>query len=212
MDLIKNNNTVYVYVWNSESEVRVYRCKLLSSNLADKTHTIMLIDYGRTMIVSFSNVREVTKDIDLSLLVGLSQRATVYTFLLSGFISKPRPNTVLILNNILCNKYYKYRKDFEIGGVSFITLNDVGKRLIISGVADAIEMSTMINIANNMSSIIASNNSIDIVNTTPNLGKNSSKYLLEPQKLDCVTYMHVIVMNVSMDEDSILLSVRTIVS
>lgn len=203
-------NTLYVYVWKTDNEVRVYRCQVMCSDLVAKTHTILLIDYGQKMVVPFIDVRKVTKDLDQSYLIGLSQRAAVYTFLLTGYISKPKSNTQLV--NVLCNKYYKYRHDFEIGGISFVSLIDDDKKLIDHGLADTVDVATTFTIANSMVSIIASNNKNDLPNNFPIASKTpTSKSFLMPQHLDCVTLIDVVVTRVSISDNFVLLTVRTIV-
>lgn len=209
MDLY--GNTQYVYVWESVSEVRVYRCQIISSNLMDKMHTIILIDYGRKMVVSFLEVREVIMNIDQSLLMGLSQKSTVNTFLLSEYISKKK--SVNDLNNVLCNKYYKYRRDFEVGGITFITLYDVDKRLVNNGLADCVDITAMMTIANNMSGAIALNNKNDVFHSYPIPSKVSTHCsFIKSQYLDCITVLDVAVTRIFFNETKILLTVRTIVS
>lgn len=184
---------------------------MLCSDLVAKTHTICLIDYGRKMVVSFFDVREVTKDTDQKLLIGFSQKATTNTFLLSGYISKPKSNNELI--NILCNKYYKYRRDFDVGGITFITLYDVDKKLTDNGIATTIDMTAMVTIANNMSSVIALNNANDIINTYSLPSKiSASSFFLRSQHLDCVNLIDVYITRVFIDSHIILLTVRTLVS
>lgn len=182
----------------------------MSSDLIAKTHSIMLIDYGTKIVVPFSDVREVTKPIDPSLLICLSQKANVYTFFLSGFLSKPKSNDSL--TKVLCNKYYKYRRDFEVGGITFITLYGVEQNLISSGLAYMVEIPTMIYLANFMSSIIESKNKNDIFNSVPIKNQISSLGPLRHQHLDYATLVNVIVMKVSISINVILLTVRTIVS
>ncbi|XP_025193812.1 uncharacterized protein LOC112593566 isoform X2 [Melanaphis sacchari] len=200
-------NKLYVYTWKNDYESRVYRCRILHSDLVAKTHNIILIDYGRTMVASFFDVREVIQDVDPSFLIDLCQRATVYTFLLSTFISKPKSNNELV--NILCNKYYKYRRDFEVGGITFVSLFDVDKILIDKGIADNINLSTMITIAKSMESTIELNNKTDMINSFPiksnSLGSGS---FLRSQHLDYVTLIDISVTRVVMDNTSVLLTVR----
>lgn len=181
------------------------------SDLVAKTHTIFLIDYGQKLMVPFIDVRKVTKNIDQSFLIGLSQRAAVYTFLLTGYISKLKSNTKL--TNVLCNKYYKYRHDFDIGGISFVSLINVDKMLLDHDLADTIDITTTYTIANSMASIIELNNKNDLANNFPIASKiSTSQSSLMPQHLDYVTLINVIVTRVSMTNNFILLTVRTIVS
>lgn len=178
-----------------------------------KTHTIVLIDYGRTMVVSYFNVREVIQDVDPSFLIDLCQRATVYTFLLSTCISKSKSKSDIDLINILCNKYYKYRRDFEIGGITFISLFDVDKILVDKGIADNINLATMITIANSMESTIELNNKSDMINSCPIASKALSfGSFLRSQRLDFITLISISVTRVVIDNISILLTVRTLVS
>lgn len=209
MDLL--GNKLYVYTWKNDHESRVYRCRIIHSDLVAKTHTIILTDYGRTMVVSFFDVREVIQDVDPSFLIDLCQRATVYTFLLSTFISKPKSNNGLV--NILCNKYYKYRRDFEVGGITFISLFDVDKILLEKGVADIINLTTMITIAKSMESTIELNNKTDMINSCP-FESNALGYgsFLRSQHLDCVTLIDITVTRIIMDNTSALLTVQTLVS
>ncbi|XP_026804803.1 uncharacterized protein LOC113548228 [Rhopalosiphum maidis] len=202
-------NKLYVYTWKTDYESRVYRCRIIYSDLVAKTHSIVLIDYGRTMVASFFDVREVIQDVDPSFLIDLCQRATVYTFLLSSFICKPKSNNDLI--NILCNKYYKYRRDFEVGGITFVSLFDVDKLLIDKGVADNINLATMITIAKSMESTIELNNKNDMVNSCP-INSNILGYssFLRSQHLDYVTLIDITVTRVVMDNSSVLLTVQTL--
>jgi len=184
---------------------------VLSSNLIEKTHKIILVDYGRTMVVSFCDVREVTVNVDLSLLIGLSQRSTINTFLLSGYLGKSKSNNDLI--RILCNKYYKYRRDFEVGGVSFVSLYGVDKSLIDQGAASTIDIATMVTIANNMTSTIILMNKNDVVHSIPNPSKAPTPCsFLKSQVLDCINLVDVAVTRVTTSDNTILLTVRTIVS
>lgn len=184
---------------------------MLSSDLTEKTHKIILIDYGRTMVVSFCDVREVTVNVDQSLLIGFSQRSTINTFLLSGYLGKSKSNNDLI--RILCNKYYKYRRDFEVGGISFVSLYDVDNSLIDQGAASTIEVATMITIANNMTSKIVSLNKNDVFHSNPNPSKSPIPCsFLKSQVLDYVNLVDVAVTRVSTNNHTIMLTVRTIVS
>ncbi|XP_022168721.1 uncharacterized protein LOC111032632, partial [Myzus persicae] len=204
-------NKLYVYTWKNDYESRVYRCLIIYSDLVAKTHTIVLIDYGRTMVVSYFNVREVIQDVDPSFLIDLCQRATVYTFLLSTCISKSKSKSDIDLINILCNKYYKYRRDFEIGGITFISLFDVDKILVDKGIADNINLATMITIANSMESTIELNNKSDMINSCPIASKALSfGSFLRSQRLDFITLISISVTRVVIDNISILLTVRTL--
>jgi len=204
-------NKLYVYTWKNDFESRVYRCRIIYSDLVAKTHTIILIDYGRTMVASYFDVREIIQDVDPSFLIDLCQRATVYTFLLSTYISKPKSNNDLV--NILCNKYYKYRRDFEVGGITFVSLFDVDKMLVDKGIADNINLATMITIAKSMESTIELNNKTDMINSCPINSKASSfGSFLRSQRLDYVTLIDITVTRVVIDNISILLTVRTLVS
>ncbi|KAE9535821.1 hypothetical protein AGLY_007722 [Aphis glycines] len=205
LDLL--GNKLYVYTWKNDYESRVYRCRIIHSDLVAKTHTIILIDYGRTMVASFFDVREVIQDLDPSFLIDICQRATVYTFLLSTFISKPKSNNGLV--NILCNKYYKYRRDFEVGGITFISLFDVDKILTEKGVADFINLASMITIAKSMESTIKLNNETDMINSSP-FKSNGYGSFLRSQHLDCVTLIDITVTRIIMDNNSALLTVRTL--
>lgn len=202
-------NKLYVYTYKNDYEPRVYRCRIIYTDLVAKTHTIVLIDYGRTMVASYFDVREVIQDVDPSFLIDLGQRATVYTFLLSTYISKPKSNIDLV--NVLCNKYYKYRRDFEVGGITFISLFDVDKILVEKGIADPINLATMITIAKSMESTIELNNKTDIINSYP-IKSNSLSYgsFLRSQRLDYVTFINISVTRVVIDSISILLTVRTL--
>lgn len=184
---------------------------MLCSDLVAKTHTIVLIDYGRKMVVPFVDVRELSKDIDQNLLINFSQKSTMNTFFLSGYISKPKSNNELV--NILCNKYYKYRRDFDINDISFITLYDVDQKLIDNGIATTIDITTMITIANSMSSLITLNNTNDVINKCFLPNKVSAlSYFLKSQRLDCINLIDVYITRVSIDNHTILLTVRTLVS
>eukprot|EP00102_Acyrthosiphon_pisum_P025216 XP_016662426.1 PREDICTED: uncharacterized protein LOC100572451 isoform X2 [Acyrthosiphon pisum] len=201
-------NKLYVYTWKNDFESRVYRCRIIYSDLVAKTHTIILIDYGRTMVASYYDVREVIQDVDPVFLIDLCQRATVYTFLLSTYISKPKSNNDLV--NILCNKYYKYRRDFEVGGITFVSLFDVDKMLVDKGIADNINLATMITIAKSMELTIKSNNKTDMINSCP-INSKASNFgsFLRSQRLDYVTLIDISVTKVVIDNISILLTVRT---
>lgn len=209
MDLF--GNKLYVYTWKNDYETRVYRCRIICSDLVAKNHTIVLIDYGRTMVASYFDVKEITQDIDPSFLIDLCQRATVYTFLLSTYISKPKSNNDLV--KILCNKYYKYRRDFEVGGITFVSLFDVDKMLVDKGVADNINLASMLTIAKSMESTIELNNKNDMINSCPIKSNTLSLgSFLRSQHLDYVTLINVTVTRVVMDNVSVLLTVRTLVS
>ncbi|XP_015365129.1 PREDICTED: uncharacterized protein LOC107162646 [Diuraphis noxia] len=202
-------NKLYVYTWKNDYESRVYRCRIIYTDLVAKTHTIVLIDYGRTMVASYFDVREVIQDVDPSFLIDLCQRATVYTFLLSTYISKPKSNNELV--NILCNKYYKYRRDFEVGGITFISLFGVDKVLVDKGIADNINLATMITIAKSLESTIEFNNKNDTINHFPiNSKPFSFGSFLRSQRLDYVTLINISVTKVVIDNISILLTVRTL--
>lgn len=200
-----------MYIWKSGSNVGVYRCQVVYSDLIAKTHTIILIDYGRKMVVPFSDVREVSVTIDQSFLVSLSQMATIHTFFLSGYLAKPKQNNDLI--NILCNKYYKYRCDFEVGGVTFISIYNVDSNLVKQGVADTIDVATMSVIANNMVSVIASNNTNDMIHnySIPNKALLINS-ILKHQCLDYATFINIAVTHVSIENNIVLLTVQTVVS
>lgn len=204
-------NKLYVYTWKNDYESRVYRCRIIYSDLVAKTHTIILIDYGRTMVASYFDVREIIQDVDPSFLIDLCQRATVYTFLLSTYISKPKLNNDIV--NILCNKYYKYRRDFKVGGMTFISLFDIDKMLIDKGIADKVSLATMMTIAKSMESTIELNNKTDMINSCP-INNNASSFgsFLRSQRLDYVTLINIIVTRVVIDDISILLTVRILVS
>jgi hypothetical protein len=172
----------------------------------------MLIDYGRTMVVPCNNVREVTMDTsDPQLLNTLYQKTAVHTFLLSTFISKRK--SVKELNDILSDKYYKFQKDFEVGGITFVTIYDIDKKLIESGLADTIDIAIMSSIANSMSSVITLNNKNDLLNSYTLPWKESTLSLnLRHQKLDYVTLIDVAISRVSLQNDVVLLTVRILVS
>jgi len=163
------------------------------------------------MVASYFDVREIIQDVDPSFLIDLCQRATVYTFLLSTYISKPKSNHDLV--NILCNKYYKYRRDFEVGGITFISLFNVDKSLVDKGIADNINLASMITIAKSMESTIKLNNKTDMINSFP-INSNTLKFgsFLRSQRLDYVTLVNINVTKVTIDDISILLTVRTLVS
>ncbi|XP_050546738.1 uncharacterized protein LOC126908583 [Daktulosphaira vitifoliae] len=202
-------NTPYIYVWKLGIEVRVYRCKIISSDFQTKIHTILLIDYGRTMVASFVDVREISMDVNKSIINGLTQRASVYTYLLSGYISKSKSNSEL--NELLSNQYYSYRTDFEIEGVSFITLLNLDNKILLeTGMADTIELSKIIIIANNMSKVLSLNKKRDIKNSCPIPAKESDLQYLRSQQLDNLTIQNIFVTKVSVGEDTILLTVRTV--
>lgn len=200
-----------MYIWKNGSNVGVYRCQVVYSDLIAKTHTILLIDYGRKMVVSFSDVREVSVAMNQSFLNSLSQMASVHTFFLSGYVAKSKLDNDLI--NFLCNKHYKYRCDFEVGGVTFISIFDVDNNLVKKGVADTIDIATMSIIANNMASVIASNNTNDMIHNCliPNkaLLMNS---VLKPQCLDYATFINIAVTRISIENNIVLLTVQTVVS
>jgi len=163
------------------------------------------------MVASYFDVKEITQDIDPSFLIDLCQRATVYTFLLSTYISKPKSNNDLV--KILCNKYYKYRRDFEVGGITFVSLFDVDKMLVDKGVADNINLASMLTIAKSMESTIELNNKNDMINSCPIKSNTLSLgSFLRSQHLDYVTLINVTVTRVVMDNVSVLLTVRTLVS
>lgn len=187
----------------------------MSSDLFKKTHSIILIDYGRKMEVSFSDVREVIMNVDQSHFVGLSQKSTVNTYLLSGYISKSKSIYDLnkVLCPVLCKKYYKYRRDFEIGGITFVTLFDLDKVLVENRLADPIALTAMLAIANDMSTTIALNNKNDVLLSYPLPSQfTSSCSFLKTQYLDYITLLDVEVTRISIYKSSILLTVRTIVS
>jgi len=183
----------------------------MSSDLIAKTHTIMLIDYSQKMVVPFFDVREVsdTEDTDQTFLSSLSRNAFIKTFLLSGYIGKSNLTNELV--NILCYKHYKYRKDFEVGGVQFISLFDIDNKIIDHGIANAVDIATMVIIANNMSSAISLNNKNDIIYSSSILNKFT---LSSPksQYLDNSTLLDIAVTRFSISNNLILLTVRTIVS
>jgi len=117
------------------------------------------------------------------------------------------------LINILCNKHYKYHSDFIVGGIKFVTLHGIDKRLIDSGIADCISTTTMNIIANNLSSTIALNFKNDIVESCPIPSNASMMYsFLKSHHLVYNVVINVNVTRVSMDKNSILLTVQTIVS
>lgn len=200
-----------MYIWKNGSNTGVYRCQVVYSDLIAKTHTILLIDYGRKMVVSFSDIREVSVTMNQSFLNSLSQMASIHTFFLSGYVAKPKLNNDLI--NILCNKYYKYRCDFEVGGVTFISIYGVDNNLVNKGVADTIDIATMSIIANNMASVIASNNTNNMIQNYPIPNKalliNS---VLKPQCLDYATFINIAITHISIENNIVLLTVQTVVS
>ncbi|VVC24546.1 Hypothetical protein CINCED_3A019121 [Cinara cedri] len=203
-------NTMYLYIWKKDSLIRVYRCQVIASDLSTKTHTIVLIDYGQKLVVPFVDVRELAKNVDHSLAIGLSQRVTVITFLLSGYLSKQaKSNQGLI--QILCNKYYKYRRDFEVGGMTFVTLFDVNKKILDIGVINAIDVGSMMSIAKSMPSIISSNNTLDIIQSCPIPSKAQQLCsFLKSQNLVYADYTDVMVTEFAVDDNIILLTIRTI--
>ncbi|XP_050421406.1 uncharacterized protein LOC126833881 [Adelges cooleyi] len=201
-------NTAYFYIWKSDTE-RVYRCNILSSDLQARTHTIILIDYGQTMTVSFLDVREISMDISNPTYNLLTQSVSLFTFLLSGFIRKPKSNVEL--NTLLSNRFYKFRNDFDIGGVKFITLLNLDKQILVdSGFAEPIDITSTLTIANNLSSILSLNKKNGIENYCPVPAKQSMLSFLRSQKLDPVSVTNVVVTRVSVGENVILLTVRTI--
>lgn len=209
MDLY--GNTLYVYVWKTANhEERVYRCEILSTDLVKQTHSIKLIDYSRKLDVPYSDVREVVNDIDKSLLVSLSQVATEYSYLLTGFISKQKSNNELY--RVLCNKYYKYRKDFDVSGITFVTLFDVDKSLIDSNLVSAIDIPATINIAHGMFSALNLSNISDTVNCSVSNKTSVLSSFPKHQYLDYTTVINVIITRVSCYKNTILLTVRTCVS
>lgn len=202
---------MYIYVCQKYSEIKVYRCHIVHTDLEAKTHTIVLRDYGEKLVVSYFDVREVTMDnIDQSFINCLSQRTAIQIFLLSGYISKSRSNNEL--NNILCNKHYKYQSNFVVGGITFVTLYGVDKKIIENGLADSISVETMNTIAISLSSTITLNFKNDVYKSC-SISSNTSKYSsLKSQYLDYVNIVEVDVIRVSIDNNSILLTVRTLVS
>jgi len=203
---------VYLYVCKTGPEVKLYRCQVLFSDLERKLHTILLIDYGTKIVVSYFDVREIiTHNIDKSFFNNLSQRTPIHTFMLSRYISKSRSNSELL--NILCNKHYKYHSDFIVGGIRFITLHDADNVLINSGIVDIISIATMNIIANSLASTISLNLENDVVKSYP-ISKNTS-LLNSPLKSQYLVFGNLININVtrvSMDNNSILLTVQTVVS
>jgi len=185
---------------------------VLLSDLETKTHTILLIDYGMKIVASYFDVQEVTTDnINKLYSNNFSQRSPIHTFILSRYISKSRSDSELI--NILCNKHYKYHSDFIVGGIRFVTLHDIDKRLIDCGIADIISIATMNIIANNLSSTIALNIKNDIVKSYSIPSNASMMYsFLKSQHLVCNNVISVNVTRVCMDKNSILLTVQTVVS
>lgn len=204
MDLY--GHSMYIYVWKTDLDLRVYRCQVIHTDLLKKTHTIVLIDYGQQLVVPYCDVREVIKNLDNSIINSLSQRPSVYTFFLSEYISKPKSNTDLI--SILCNKYYKYQINFKIGGMQFVTLFDIDKSLIENELVDMVSLETMSMIANSMSSLIESMSPHDSLNSVSVVTHS----FLRSQCLDYVTPIDVAVTSVNIDENSILLTVRILVS
>lgn len=200
-----------MYIWKNGPNTGVYRCQVVYSDLIAKTHTILLIDYGRKMVVSFSDVREVSMTMNQSFLNSVCQMASVHTFFLSGYVAKPKLDNDLI--NILCNKHYKYRCDFEVSGVTFISIYDVDKNLVKKGVADTIDIATMSIIANNMASVIASNNTNNMIHNYPIPNKalliNS---VLKSQCLDYATFINIAITHITIENNIVLLTVQTVVS
>lgn len=204
-------NTLYIYVCKKYSEVKVYRCHIVHTNLEAKTHTIILIDYGEKIEVSYFDVREVIMDnIDQSFLNCLSQRTAIQMFLLSGYISKSRSNNEL--NNILCNKHYKYQSNFVVGGITFVTLYGVDKKIIESGLADTISVATMNTIATSLSSTISFNFKNDVFKSCFIPSNTSKCSPLKSQNLDYVNMVEVDIARISIYNNLILLTVRTLVS
>lgn len=204
-------NTVYVYIWKHNSIIRVYRCQVISSDLIEKTHTIVLVDYGKKLVVPYVDVRELIKNIDQSLLIGLSQRITVLTFFLSEYIClQNKLNNVL--TKILCNKYYNYRRDFEVGGMTFVTLYNVDNRILDIGVISHIDVGAMMSIARSMPLLIASKNKNDMLFSCPIPSKSLHLSVLKSQSLVYSDYIDVVVTQFAVDNNIILLTIRTIVS
>lgn len=204
-------NTLYIYICKKYNEVKVYRCHIIHTDLEAKTHTIVLIDYCEKKVVSYFDVREVTMDnIDQSFLNCLSQRTGIQIFLLSGYISKSKSNNEL--NNILCNKHYKYQSDFVVGSITFVTLYGVDKKIIDSGLADTISVETMNTIANSLSSTIALNFKNDVFKSYSVPSNTSKCFPLKSQYLDYADIVEVDVTRLSIHNNSILLTVRTLVS
>lgn len=198
---------MYVYIWKiMDCEEKVYRCQVLSTDLVKNTHSIQLIDYGQKFDVPFHDVREVIDNVDESLLTRLSQKPTVNVYLLSGYLSIKKTNNEL--NNILCNKYYKYRRDFEFNNVTFISLFDVKKVLTESYLASTIDIETTLCLANSSSLTLKLNNESDIINSSI-LNKTPIPNYLD---LDNATPINVAVTRVTCKENIILLTVRKIVS
>lgn len=203
---------MYVYIWKDDSKIKVYRCQVISSDLIAKTHTIVLVDYGQKLVVPYVDVRELIKNIDHSLLIGLSQRITVLTFFLSEYICKQNKSNN-VLSKILCNKYYHYQRDFEVGGMTFVTLYNVDQRILDISVISRIDVGAMKSIALSMPLIIATKNKNDMLHSCPIPSK--SLYLcsiLKSQNLAYADYIDVLVTQFSLDNNLILLTVRTIVS
>lgn len=210
MDLY--GNTIYLYIWKKDSIIRAHRCQVIYSDLTEKCHTIVLVDYGKKLVVPFTEVRELTKDIDQSLLIGLSQRITVISFLLSGYICKEDKSNQRLIQ-ILCNKYYKYQRDFEVSGITFVTLFDVDKNLLDIGAVNAIDVGLMMSIAKSMPLEIESNNKNDIIHSCPIPSKMKQLCSsLKFQHLTYANYMKVMVTEFSVDNNIILLTIKTVVS
>lgn len=204
-------NTLYIYICKKYSEIKVYRCHVVCTDLETKTHTIILIDYGEKIVVSYFDVREVAKDnLDQSFINCLSQRTAIQTFLLSGYVSKSKSNNEL--NNILCNKHYKYQSNFVVGGITFVTLYGIEKKIIDSGLTETIDVATMSTIATSLSSTIALNFKNDIFKNY-SITRNISKcFSLKPQYLDYVNIVDVVITRVSTQNNTVLLTIRTLVS
>lgn len=201
---------MYIYVWQTNLDYRVYRCQVLQTDLVKKTHTIVLLDYGQQIVTPFCNVREVTKDIDNSILNSFSQRPSLETFFLSEYISKQKSNNDLI--NVLCNKYYKCIINFIAGGMKFVTLLDFDKKkLIDNNLAECVTVEAMYAIANANASSIQSMNSNDSLNSISIPNKTMVSFL-RYQSLDNVTPIDVTVTSVDTNKTSILLTVRILVS
>lgn len=202
-------NSLYVYVWKMMNcEEKVYRCDVLSIDLEKNTLSIQLKDYGKKIDVPYDDVREVIDNIDESLLISLSQGPTVNTYFLSGYLGLKKTNNEL--NNILCNKYYKYRREFDVGNVTFISLFNVEKNL--TDLASTIDMQQMISIANSLSSKLNLNSESDIHNSSIS---NETSILSSTPKyvdLDYSFPINVAVTRVSCKENTMLLTVQIIVS
>lgn len=208
MDLY--GHSMYIYVWKTNYDYRVYRCQVLQTDLIKKTLTIILTDYGQQIVTPYCNVREVTKDLDISIINSFSQRPLLDTFFLSEYISKQKSNNDL--SSTLCNKYYKYIVNFLAGGMRFVTLFDIDKKkLIESNLAECITVEAMHTIANANASSIQSMNSNDSLNSISIPNKTMVSFL-KYQSLDYVTPIDVAVTSVDSDKTSILLTVRILVS